>query len=156
MAKIKLVTLGVVMSVVLIIATVIVIGGAIVTINNVKEIDVAWTKFSNGAVQKGIYLADMDTALGYGGMIHQFKNYVLRRTPDRIQKARSSIKSFRESAALFAKQGMNEREKSAMKEISEVVDKYESNMNTVEKLVADGLSTNQIDGMVKVSAQYPT
>jgi len=139
------------MSVVLIIATVIVIGGAIVTINNVKEIDAAWTKLSNGAVQKGIYLADMDTALGYGGMIHQFKNYVLRRTPDRIQKARSSIKSFRESAALFAKQGMNEREKSAMKEISEVVDKYESNMNTVEKLVADGLSTNQIDGMVKVS-----
>lgn len=153
MNKIKLATLGVAMTVILVIATILVIGGAILTVQDVEEIDVVWNKYSKGAVQKGIHLAEMETSLGYGGMIHQFKNYVLRRTPDRLAKARNAIKSFRNAATLYRNQGMNETEKTALNAVLSVVFEYENNLTKIEKLVADGMTTNQIDSTVKVNDQ---
>ena len=150
MMKMRMATLGVIMSAVLVVAAVLVIGGAVIIVKDVENVSEAWSAYAEGPVAKGIHLADMKTALGYGGMIHQFKNYVLRRTPERAQKTHAGIARFKETVAAYRRLGINSREDVALTAVSEVVGEYEANLKMVEKLVAQGKTTNEIDAVVKV------
>lgn len=151
MANFKLATLGILMSVILILAAAFVVGGAVIIVNDVEKLERTWQDYATGPVEKGIHLSEMETALGYGGMIHQFKNYVLRRTSDRFNKAQKAIQSFNQALAAYQKSGINPQEEAALKAISGVVEQYASNLLQVEQLVKDGRSTNEIDGIVKVN-----
>jgi len=150
MLKMRLATLGMIMSVVLVVAAVLVVGGAVIIVKDVEKVSDAWNAYAKGPVAKGIHLADMKTALGYGGMIHQFKNYVLRRTPDRAQKARTAMAQFKETVSSYRRLGVNIREDVALAAVSKVAEEYETNLRMIEKLVAAGKSTNEIDAVVKV------
>ncbi len=44
----------------------------------VQNIGGEWTTFKETALQKQLYLAEIDSQFGYGGFIHNFKNHVLR------------------------------------------------------------------------------
>ena len=63
------------------IAVVIICGGAIGIRISGLLVDVSddWTHYQETAHRKAIYLSDIRRAFGYGGFIHNFKNYVLRR-----------------------------------------------------------------------------
>jgi methyl-accepting chemotaxis protein len=150
MVKVKLLTLGVIMSVILVVVTVLVVGGSVFIVKDVEDLDKVWHDYAEGAFQKGILLQEMDAAMGYGGMIHHFKNYVLRRTPERYKKAKVAMRSYQETAAKFWEKKLNPRESAAIKVISETVDAYAVNLEKVSDLVAQGKSTNEIDGVVKI------
>jgi methyl-accepting chemotaxis protein len=138
------------MSVVLVVATGFVIGGGIIVVGEVRDLGAAWKDYAEGPVEKGIHLGTMERHLGYGGMIHQFKNYVLRRTPDRLRKAKAATREFHNAAENYRRQSVNPRESEALKAISAVVDEYSSNLDDIENMVAKGMTTTQIDAVVKV------
>ena len=43
-----------------------------------REVENSWTAYSVGAQRKGDLISEIRGFLGFGGIIHNFKNYVLR------------------------------------------------------------------------------
>jgi len=81
--------------------------------------------------------------LGYGGAIHQFKNYVLR-GDDRYQKAMDKFTAAETALAPI-------KDKPAAKDVLGVIGKYKAELDTVKKMVADGKTAEEIDATVKIS-----
>ena len=62
--------------------------------------------------------------LGYGGMIHQFKNYVLRQDAPRIKKVETKIGAALKAIESYRKLGVNKAEEKALADIGGVVNAY--------------------------------
>ena len=55
--------------------------------SRVKQIESAWLEFNVEASSAGKVLNEIINNLGYGGLIHNFKNYVLRKDPSLRSRA---------------------------------------------------------------------
>ena len=82
-------SLGLVISILLGVLTIILLTGSIISIGKVDAIGDTWADFEQNAAKKDVYLRELYVAIGYGGLIHEFKNYVLRQDQPSIAKARA-------------------------------------------------------------------
>lgn len=90
--------------------------------------------------------------IGYGGMVHQFKNYVIRGA----DKHRVAAKNRAEKALgilddLMKFPNLNGSEIGHISTIRGTIEKYRNNLNPVSGLVARGSSVKAIDRSVKIS-----
>jgi len=96
-------------------------------------------------------LSKVRADLGYGGMIHNFKNYILRLDEPRIAKVNKAAKRSRNDIAAFRRLGISPAENKALNDIESVITAYENNLNKVIKLGKQGKSPNEIDNIVKIN-----
>ncbi|WP_135078683.1 methyl-accepting chemotaxis protein [Terasakiella sp. SH-1] len=96
-------------------------------------------------------LSNLRSALGFGGMIHQFKNYVLRQDTPRIAKIKKKVTTARQIIAKYRTFKITENEQKALNDIQAVVNEYAQNIDKVEKLAAQNKTAEQIDKAVKIS-----
>ena len=104
-----------------------------------------------GQATKSVHLIELRRALGYGGMIHQFKNYVLRQDAPRVAKVEANIEKARAALAAYASFPLEERETSALAEIEGVISAYEAGLSKAREMAQGGASPEEIDAQVKVS-----
>ena len=148
-AKIK--TLGIAMAVMLIVTGVLVIGNSVFTMMEVTSIGETWEKFDKGPAAKVTILNDLRDALGYGGMVHNFKNFILRKDRPRIVKIQAKVRAATVALVAYGALGVNEREKAALKDIAGVVAKYADTVAAIEKMASEGKTPAEIDKAVKIS-----
>ena len=101
--------------------------------------------------QRMAYVTEIQSEFGYGGAIHNFKNYVLRgksKHAARLRKAHANILAALDGYAASADVSL--ADKKALAEIRSVIDAYGQNLGIVEKMVADGATPKQIDAVVKI------
>ena len=96
-------------------------------------------------------LAHMRAEMGFGGMIHNFKNYILRLDKPRIAKVKASVANTREAITLFRELDISADEVKALNAIELVVTSYETNLVKVQNLGAMGKTPHEIDSVVKVN-----
>ncbi|MBV1920964.1 MAG: HAMP domain-containing protein, partial [Pseudomonadales bacterium] len=96
-------------------------------------------------------LAQMRAEMGFGGMIHNFKNYILRLDKPRIAKVKTSVAKTRDAIVQFRDLGISPAEDKALDAIEIVVTSYEANLAKVEALGEIGKTPNEIDSVVKVN-----
>ena len=96
-------------------------------------------------------VAGLVRTLGYGGAIHNFKNYVLRGDEKYRQAA---DKTFSESKDLVQKlagtKGLTKDEQAALETIKNLVNQYTTNLPEVGKLRKQGMTVEAIDEAVTV------
>ncbi|MFI4898115.1 MAG: ATP-binding protein [Phycisphaerales bacterium JB059] len=87
-------------------------------------------------------------AIGYGGMIHAVKNYVLRRDPAyadlfrlRVENARAGIRAYRESG------GLHSMESADLDRVSELIDRYEQAMR---RAIESDLEASALDEIIRI------
>ena len=99
---------------------------------------------------KALLLSELNASIGYGGMIHSFKNYVIRHDEHyRI----STLKHLSKLSELLAKYGGHETtrgEKAAISDVVSVVNAYAKSLRQATKMVAEGKTSEAIDQTVKV------
>ncbi|MCG8429122.1 MAG: methyl-accepting chemotaxis protein, partial [Chromatiales bacterium] len=104
------------------------------------------------AVKRNDLLFEIREAVGYGGAIHQFKNYVLRGKDKQYaafnQRYESLSKTLRAYKAL---PDITTKERQAIDDIAEVFAKYRRALDSVKSHVANGLPPREIDNLVKIS-----
>ncbi len=89
---------------------------------------------------------------GYGGLIHQFKNYVLRRNPKYATRIEDQYRQLTERLAEYASAVPPESpHAAAVVTYRETLDEYRDNAKAVAQMIAAGHSTEQIDAAVKIS-----
>ena len=146
----KIRTLGTAMAGFLILVAVIVGSTSGISLNEVNKLGDTWKEFETGAATKAVILGDLRSSLGYGGTIHQFKNFVLRQDRPRIVKIQANLMKATVALTAYNALGITDREKAALADINMVLSKYKEATSVVERLARDGASPTEIDQTVKV------
>jgi methyl-accepting chemotaxis protein len=114
-------------------------------------VDETWRQYQDEASVKARAVDSLVTNLGYGGMIHQFKNYVLRHDAKRVRKVNDRAGGAMSALQMYEAAGVSPEEKKALDDIRSVVALYTSNQETVRDLPKEKVNARGIDGMVKIS-----
>ena len=115
-----------------------------------REIDSSWEAYSGGAEHKGILISSVREHLGFGGIIHNFKNYVLRRDPAYLTETRVQISQTIAVVEEFKQLELSNQERAALATVLGTIRLYQSRLDMVETAIAEGAGVEHIDGLVRV------
>ncbi|MBE9557179.1 MAG: MCP four helix bundle domain-containing protein, partial [Proteobacteria bacterium] len=107
--------------------------------------------YSLDAVHKTNIVSELRSVIGYGGMIHQFKNYVLRQDQPRIAKVEAKLAAARDAIARYRAFPLSDAEAGALRNIESVVDAYAGGLRQAISLARGGYTAEGIDGQIKVN-----
>jgi methyl-accepting chemotaxis protein len=111
-----------------------------------------WEKYSRDVEQKQTQLLKFQQAMGYGGGIHLFKNYVLRGKEVYLQRYKEKAKMARAAVEEYRRIGsMSFQEKVAAKKLEEAVERYQEAISTAAKLKREGKSIQDVDRVIKIN-----
>lgn len=97
-------------------------------------------------------LSDIYQTFGYGGAIHSFKNYVLRRQPHYQEQALKELQQGLTLLEVYQEfEPLAEEEKRVLEVLDQTMKLYLSKIPIAEKLIAQGASIAEVDKAVKVS-----
>lgn len=122
-----------------------------ITIPSFNRISSHFDAYLKNVAQRHALLLDIETDMGFGAGIHNFKNYVLRgkekyypRIIDNLSNAKQKIEEYRQLPDLSAE------EKQALVQIESVVQAYLDNTRKIRPLVQRGDTAEQVDKVVKI------
>lgn len=141
-----------ILGVTLIVSVIIFICSAVyLTHYNLEKVEDSWEEYHYLIQDKEHFSREIYQELGYGGIIHNFKNYVLRHDPKYREKF------FRHTnyleTLIFQKRSsakLTQVEKDSLNTILKTVLDYKEKIHLVDKALLEGKSSAEIDQLVKV------
>ncbi|WP_135079589.1 GGDEF domain-containing phosphodiesterase [Terasakiella sp. SH-1] len=115
-----------------------------------NRISRSWTTYADDTFHRANHLADLKSALGYGGVIHHFKNYVIRHDEKYYNAARKSAEKAKIAIAELEVHLKTQAEKDALQDIARVLRAYQNMTVMVKAAIAGGRAVTDIDRIVKV------
>ncbi len=112
----------------------------------------AYRELAFGAEEKFEVAATLLESFGYGGFIHDFKDFVIRADQQYMDSAREKGQEVIEELELLSRlRGLSAQDKTDIKTILDTVRRYEAALLTVSKLQAEQRSIAEIDESIKLS-----
>ncbi len=111
-----------------------------------------WQTLKDQTLARERLLLSIRSQMGYGALIHNFKNYVLRgqeKYYQRISENHAAVTGGLEQYRLLT--DLTEGERNALDSIQGIADRYLASTDVVRDLLARGADTGSIDKSVKVS-----
>lgn len=115
-----------------------------------REIEASWTDYAGDVGKKGVWISSLRGYLGYGGIIHNFKNYVLRREPAYFDRAQGQINQFNAVMAQYLEGSPDPSERALLTTIKQTIDRYAKNLLVAREDAAKGLDVRQVDKIVAI------
>lgn len=97
------------------------------------EIEILWSAFRSQNNEKARLHNALYGALGYGGMIHGFKNYILRKDFDTFLKLERSMGAARGVVDQYLALGFSPAERLALNDIQEMLNDYQESLLLARK-----------------------
>lgn len=116
-----------------------------------SHVNAEWHEFESGPTVKSAYLNELRHAMGFGGAIHNFKNYVLRQDLPRITRINAFLDQALDITERYRTLSINDEERVAIDKITEVLQNYRRNVSVVQSMVEQGASAIEIDQAVKIN-----
>jgi methyl-accepting chemotaxis protein len=117
----------------------------------ISPINKEWNAYQSDVAQRQTLLMEIKSQFGYGGVIHNFKNYVLRGTDKYIGRLQDG---FARMDALIGQYEVivenSPEEKLALTSVARVAHQYRDMVNPVKQMVQEGASPQAIDSVVKI------
>lgn len=101
---------------------------------------------------KNELLNELLALIGYGGIIHDFKNYLLRKTP--VYRQRINVRFEKIIAIIQQYSNLPEATESDLNDINTIkatLQAYQGALGTIDRMVLNAASTTEIDKAVKVN-----
>lgn len=119
--------------------------------NTITPINQHWDAYQDNVAVRQTLLMEIKSTLGYGGTIHNFKNYVLRGSEKYQQRLQENFSKLDELLDRYANlPALLDTEKAALSSLTQVVHLYQSKLDVVKGMVADGKYPHEIDRSVKI------
>lgn len=96
-------------------------------------------------------LSELRHVLGYDGMIHHFKNYILRKNQNDIDITRDNLKNAGELIGNLRKQDLTDAEITALIDVENVITQYTQALIRAENLIKQNYATPELDFAVQVN-----
>ena len=103
-----------------------------------------------GPARKTILLGLARGALGYGGLIHDLKNFVLRGDPHRLVDAQRALLELRVVTTGYRSAGVTPEEEAALADLEAVLEQYRAAIATAELLAVQGAGPAELDAAITV------
>ncbi|MFC3034007.1 diguanylate cyclase [Pseudoalteromonas fenneropenaei] len=116
----------------------------------IETLDNAWRSDTSYALHKAKWLAELERHFGYGGFIHHFKNYILRRDDRYYQAALNDIQQLNVAFNAFSQLTQTDLEREALLALHQTLMLYTDNLLLARSETNNMLSTNDLDKLVKV------
>jgi len=110
--------------------------------------------FFKNRENKPVLASALYAEFGYGGMIHSFKNYILRRDIQYKKNVLNSINNIESLIIEYKGLSPTVSEKTALDDIASVLNKYKNSIDIIDKGIERGLSPEKIDTQVNISDTY--
>lgn len=110
--------------------------------------------FFANRTNKPVLASALYAEFGYGGMIHSFKNYILRHDVKYKKNALNSISNIEIIINEFKQLSPTLSEKTALEDITSVLNKYKNNIKIIDQGIEQNLSSEKIDAQVRISDTY--
>lgn len=114
------------------------------------EVEASWSDYADGPERKGALISAVRGYLGYGGIIHNFKNYVLRQEAVYLSTTRSQLDQFHATLAEFDSLPLSVDESAAIQTIAGTIAAYEAKLPLAVQAAEDGWAPATTDGLVAV------
>lgn len=122
-----------------------------VTISSSKEVKNTWQSYLEIVAARQHLLLDIRSAMGYGGAIHDFKNYILRKDEKYLVRLRQTRIDIGDSIGEYKSLGtINAEESRHLKTIQTLIDTYYKAANEASALFNQGDSISQVDNKIKI------
>lgn len=115
-----------------------------------KSVENAWLSFQAERSEKARLKNSLHSILGYGGMIHEFKNYVLRKEEARKKKTHALLGAAEVILTQYRLLSLNDKEVAALRDIQDTLDNYSEAIVVVEAGIQAGLPAKEIDTPARV------
>lgn len=115
-----------------------------------SEIDLAWSDLSSRHQTKLRMISDIRANIGYGGIIHHFKNVVIRGDYRLYQNLIFNFKQIKDDIFAYREFVDTEQESDALDDLTDTLIQYERQTDTVLIYKNEGMSVENIDSLVKV------
>jgi len=136
------------------------------TVGDFNRLQEEWHFYTEHAEKRGLLLSRIRGSMGYGGFIHDFKNYVLRQDEPRYKKVAADLaavdRALNDYREIFTNPlrdqdqdqdqdiDLGEEESLALQALEDVVGQYRSKLAVARESVALGRTPNQTDPLVAV------
>ena len=134
----KISTLGSVIAVLFACGAAAIVYLELVETKELSQLGTTWEQFDRGTALKIALLSDLRAALGSGGMIHEFKNSVLRRDHPRLRRIRARLRESASALLAYESLAAGERERTALANLKRVLERYEGFVAVSEEIARRG------------------
>jgi len=115
-----------------------------------QDISGSWSDFSEQADRKGLWLSEIRGHLGYGGIIHDFKNYVLRKDDIYVTSVKKRLPSLYATLDAYLASAPSGPERDALESIRGTIEAYEARIPIAEQAAREDWEVTRTDRLVKV------
>jgi len=119
----------------------------------VLKVEKEWLEYSKEATLISHTLNRIQEGFGYGGVIHDFKNYILRKDKSLIPKIEKGLADTLSAIDDYPLDGIfrDLDDRMYIENLKKVVNQYATSFKIAQRLVEKGVSSNEIDRQVKVN-----
>lgn len=112
-----------------------------------SKIDKAWLEYQELVSNKKHLISELKTQIGYGGLIHNFKNYVLRQKPHyKVAAQKNAKEAKRIIDEIESIESLHVDYHTLLTPLKSVIEKYEAALDVVTRLHSE--DSNEIDSVV--------
>ncbi len=129
---------------------VIVISGYLIAGTRISTIKDSWESLQASSSEQVNLESALRSAMGYGGMIHNFKNYILRKSSGYREATQSNIGAARAIIRRYETLDPNADETQSLNTIRETIDEYEKGLQSISAMLAFKTPAADIDETVAV------
>jgi methyl-accepting chemotaxis protein len=115
-----------------------------------QETEDAWGDYINHTAKKRDALLNFIRALGYGGMVHEFKDYLITRSEDDAKAVTVAVKDVETALAAYRDAGTDHQEDASLDVIGKLADAYAAALDQARQMMKDGKSTEEINTALKL------
>ena len=108
------------------------------------------SNFSTVSAERTVALSELHRAIGYGGFIHNFKNYVLRKEPFLLDQLKLDLDKSFSVVDTYLSLELNAEEKKALSVIRATFLLYANNIDLAKASFQLNLPIHEVDGLVRI------
>lgn len=110
-----------------------------------------WNNYSEVSQTRSNALAELHRAVGYGGFIHNFKNYVMRQETALEAQLQEDVTRTFAALASYAQLNLSQDEREALAQIESTFREYESGLRVAKQAIVMGKGIADTDRLVRVN-----
>lgn len=114
-----------------------------------QSIDI-WESYKTINDEKRRSFAELVEYLGYGGFIHNYKNYILRKDNELVARIDNVLGSSMGAVERYRLTDINVRESEALNQISQTITAYGAQLREIQGLIGDDKQAELIDKIVRI------
>ena len=109
-----------------------------------------WQDYNIVTVARDEQIHDIQRELGYGGFIHNLKNFVLRGDPRYMERAQANLARINDSIEAMEGLGLDALETRAVEKLRTITKAYAVRVIMADEAFSEGMSSNEVDALILV------